>query len=813
MLLKRFHGVLVAVLSSMAPDCMAQEQACPVNLNFAAGTLVNWSVSTGLVNGLTIDYPLPNSGLASVQEYTIATTGIKVNRISTVDHFGKFPTVPIINGYTYQYSVQLGSTATSHDLGGGRRAPGGFTRKISYRINVPQGDRSVPYTITYAYALVLENGTHNSIDQPLFKATLQTRDSVVYCASPRYYLPTFSNTGSQNGSGFTTDATLDTAAALANGFTNSPEYFLSYSNRDNDAGNLQQDVWTKNWTEVTFDLSPYRGQSVTLSFEADNCTPGAHFAYAYVALRNSCGGLEISGAPTACINSTMTYSIPALPDASYQWSVPSGWSIESGASTNIIRAHVGSSNGYIVVRQRNSCTNLTDSFLVTTTQPTVAGKVTGDNSVCGGINNTVLRLTGRQGAVLDWLYTSDGVSWQRSGNQSDQFSVLNLGQTRRYAALVQNGPGCTIDTSEPAQITVYAPTVGGTIRASSLDICLGETRSPVLQLQGQTGDVANWQMSQDLAVWTSMRPAYLQTAYQTGPINTTTSYRVIVKNGVCPADTSAPATISFHPIPAPEGYIDPDSGFLCFGSSLPLTATITRGTSYTWSNSTLLHAPETGTVPSVPFTVNASASPTASTRIILSVFNRGCPTAFTDTLSIFVTPPIVVAAGKDTAVVIGQPVPLRAGVNTPDANSFSWLPATGLNNPRLADPVGNYNSSGDYRYVVTATTPAGCSGSDTLLVKVYASRPDIFVPNAFTPNGDGRNDQLAPICVGISQLQYFRIFNRWGQLVFSTTSMGNGWDGSIGGLAQAPGTYVYSVQGVDFNGRLIAKKGSLVLLR
>lgn len=810
---RRYHGLLVAVLFCTAMNGLAQDQACPLNLNFSAGTLSNWLVSTGLVRGLSTTYPLPNPGLNAVTEYSIPTIGVKVITNSSIDKFGKFPTIPVVNGYAYKYSVQLGSTATSHELGGGQRAPGGFTRTITYRIDVPAGDRAVPYTITYAYALVLENGTHNSIDQPLFKATLKTRDSIVYCASPQYYLPTFANTGAQNGNQFTTDATLDTAAALANGFTNSKELFLSYANRDNEEGTLLQDVWTKSWTEVTFDLSPYRGQQVTLSFEADNCTPGAHFAYAYVALRNNCGGLEISGPPTACTNSMMTYSIPALPDASYQWSVPAGWAIESGGSTNIIQAKIGAGSGYIVVRQRNSCTNLTDSMLVTTTRPTIAGKVVGDNSVCGGINSTTLSLTGRQGKVVDWIYSADGVSWTSVGMQADQYTAQNLGQSRRYAALVQNGPGCTIDTSNAAQIMVYANTVAGTLKSSSMDICIGETRSPVIRLQGQTGDVVNWQMSQDLANWTNMTPAYQQTDYQTGPLSATTAYRAIVKNGVCPADTSAPATITFHPIPAPEGHIDPDSGFLCFGSSLPFSATITRGTNYSWSGSNLLQTPESGTVPNVPYTVDAIASPASTTRLVLSVFNQGCPTAYTDTLSLSVTPPIVVNAGKDTAVIIGQTVPFGASVNTPDANRFSWLPATGLSDPRIADPVGSYSGSGDYRYVVTATTPAGCSGTDTILVKVFATQPDIFIPNAFTPNGDGRNDQLKPICVGISQLQYFRVYNRWGQLVFSTTSMSKGWDGMAGGLAQGPGTYIFTVQGVDFNGRLIAKKGSLVLLR
>ena len=83
--------------------------------------------------------------------------------------------IPTINGYAYGYSVKIGSPATSFDLHSTSPNPGGFTRAITYTINVPAGPVTVPYTMTYAYAMVLENGTHNSNEQPLFKAILKTR--------------------------------------------------------------------------------------------------------------------------------------------------------------------------------------------------------------------------------------------------------------------------------------------------------------------------------------------------------------------------------------------------------------------------------------------------------------------------------------------------------------------------------------------------------------------------------------------------------------------------------------------------------------
>ena len=74
---------------------------------------------------------------------------------------------------------------------------------------------------------------------------------------------------------------------------------------------------------------------------------------------------------------------------------------------------------------------------------------------------------------------------------------------------------------------------------------------------------------------------------------------------------------------------------------------------------------------------------------------------------------------------------------------------------------------------------AGCVDSAHVSVKVFKTNPYVFVPTAFTPNGDGLNDDVKPIAVGVKQIKYFSIYNRWGQLVFKTTTNGQGWDGTI----------------------------------
>ena len=792
----------------------SQLQSCPANINFSAGSISDWSAQTGLRGTSNSQpYPAPNGGVSNIPEYHIPATGIQVITTSTNDLYGGFPTIPTINGYAYNYSVKIGSTNNSYDYnvatGGQNGNPGGFTRSITYLINVPAGPVTVPYTMTYAYAMVLENGTHNSNEQPLFKATLTANNNVISCASPEYYLPTFNN--AQGGGG--TGATLDTATAIANGFSNSPVLFFSHAG----AGGFLQDVWTKGWTEVTFDLSPYRGQLVTLTFESDNCTPGAHFAYAYVALRNTCAGLLISGDTIACTNNSLTYSVPSLGGATYSWTIPPGWTINSGNNSNIINVTAGNSGGFITANEINSCANLKDTIAVSTTAPTIAGTVTSNNTVCSGTNSTLLNLNGQSGNILNWISSTDGTNWNSipGTTGSLNYSALNLDSTTLYSVVVQNGPACKMDTSTAATVVVDPKSVGGILDPSSTVACLGQSANTLFTLSGNTGSVINWQLSNDSTNWSNFSPTYTNTTYAVNNIATTTEYRVIVQSGVCPADTSSMATISLLNVPFPSATISPVLSDICYGKSIQLNANINIGTSYSWSNSNTLTNQGNGNLTSVPAAISATAMPSQTTQYVLSINNAGCPNPLLDTFTVNVSPPIIVFAGNDTSIVANQPLQLNATVNDSAANIWTWIPSTGLNSTNIPNPIAILNQTvGDYiTYTVRASDLAGCYGEANINVTIFKTGPQIFVPSAFTPNGDGRNDIIRPICVGIRQLNYFRIYNRWGQLVYSTSEIGKGWDGMINGMPQSTANYVYMVQGIDYLGHVIIGKGNVVLIR
>jgi gliding motility-associated-like protein len=198
---------------------------------------------------------------------------------------------------------------------------------------------------------------------------------------------------------------------------------------------------------------------------------------------------------------------------------------------------------------------------------------------------------------------------------------------------------------------------------------------------------------------------------------------------------------------------------------------------------------------------------------VLSIENNGCPNFLQDTFHINVIPQIVVNAGNDTSVVIGEPLQFNAKSNDSTEDIFAWTPATDLSNPNIPDPVGNYGSNIDtITYLVKATDAFGCYGEAKVSVRVFKTLPDIFVPNAFTPGKDIDNI-FRPIPVGISSLRFFRVYNRWGQLVYSTSQAGQGWDGNLDGKPQDSGTFVWMVEGVDYLGKVIFKKGTMVLIR
>jgi gliding motility-associated-like protein len=165
-------------------------------------------------------------------------------------------------------------------------------------------------------------------------------------------------------------------------------------------------------------------------------------------------------------------------------------------------------------------------------------------------------------------------------------------------------------------------------------------------------------------------------------------------------------------------------------------------------------------------------------------------------------------------------VPLQLNARNLGNNcSYLWSPATGLNLTTVIDPVFQFDSPMEYTITISPSGNTNCPVIDTLFVDLIAGRPspaqpsDIFVPNAWTPNGDGHNDLLRPICIRIQEIKFFRIFNRWGQLMFETKTITDGWNGIYKGRPQVMDVYTWTLEAIGMDGAYYRKSGNSVLLR
>jgi gliding motility-associated-like protein len=275
-----------------------------------------------------------------------------------------------------------------------------------------------------------------------------------------------------------------------------------------------------------------------------------------------------------------------------------------------------------------------------------------------------------------------------------------------------------------------------------------------------------------------------------------TNYTVVASIGSCTARDD----VFVNTIPYPGANAGPDMN-ICYNTTTQLNASI-NGIRFTWTPTSYL---------SDPNILNPVAFPPRTTQYILSAYDTlGCPKPGRDTLIVIVNKKIIAFAGRDTTVVINQPLQFQGTGGT----NYFWSPSTGLNNVNISNPVGVYGPETDsIRYKLIVSDSTGCADSAYVTVYVFKTSPYVFVPTAFTPNNDGLNDVVRPIAVGIKQINYFVIYNRWGERVYYTTANRQGWNGSHNGKLQGSGVFVWMVSAVDYLDRPFFLKGTVTLIR
>ena len=263
---------------------------------------------------------------------------------------------------------------------------------------------------------------------------------------------------------------------------------------------------------------------------------------------------------------------------------------------------------------------------------------------------------------------------------------------------------------------------------------------------------------------------------------------------------SATRNVTVHPTPAADFSVQP----VCENLRVPV---INRTFNNTASTINYLWDFGNGHLDNV-MTPNYSYPAGGKYTVRLTVSTVQCPVSF-NTKSIDVAietvKPGIVYPDKDAA--FNYPEPLQA---RQFGNSVIWTPPTNLNNRFSFTPI--FNGITPQLYTIQIKTSTGCLTVDTQLVKTH-KKIDIYVPTGFTPNGNGVNDRLRPVLVGFSKVNYFRIYNRWGKLLFSMNSDQPGWDGKVNNKPAEMQTVVWMIEAVDVDGKVHNRQGTTVVIR
>lgn len=434
--------------------------------------------------------------------------------------------------------------------------------------------------------------------------------------------------------------------------------------------------------------------------------------------------------------------------------------------------NMGIGNHWVKIRDADC----TDSILVTITQAfpdLLIANISTTPASCSGAADGTITITGSGGNGV-YTYSNDGINFQTSN------TVNSTGGA--HTVSIKDGNGCI--TTQLVNVP-YDNSISVDAGADDT-ICNGASY--------QIRTISN----ADNFSWTptsSLDDPTLKMPFASPSV--TTKYYVTATTGACVYIDSILLTVRIAPIPDAG-----DDIAVCYGKTIQLSGS--GGIRYQWSPATHFISPTTSQNPDVKARENISY------YLMVTDINN-CRSLLPDTVNVSVTEAVRIFAGNDTIAAIGQPIQLnvretgQAGVTR-----YSWTPASLLSNGNIFNPIASLTA--DQRFLVTGTTAAGCEGMDDILVKVYKG-PEIYVPSGFTPNNDGLNDVLKPIPVGIKVLRYFRVYNRWGQLIFSTQEPGKGWDGRYRGMEQTSGTFVWMAEGIDYKGNTVTRRGTVSILR
>jgi gliding motility-associated-like protein len=397
------------------------------------------------------------------------------------------------------------------------------------------------------------------------------------------------------------------------------------------------------------------------------------------------------------------------------------------------------------------------------------------------------------GQNLLWYSTATGGT---GSSTAPTPNTSTIGSTNYYV-------GQTVNNCESgrALITVVvSQQVGAKIALGSMTFCQYDTITVTNDTTNSPSAMYSWNFDGGIIVSGSGAGPYLVT-WDTDGQKTVT---LTVTNGNCSSSDSKQITVK--PAPPAEFSLKEDA---CIDEVLTVQAAWNSlsNSSYTWNfgDATVING-------SGPGAYKLKWTTPGEKAISLQTFGGGCKSKlFTDTLTIHESPAAKIEAVSKTNVCSGEPITLRA--QTPSANTdytYVWSPQEFFAINGQNETIAKVGTSG-FIYLLVSD-PYGCEAKDSVMINADACC-EVNLPDAFSPNNDGKNDVFRIITIGYHQLASFRVVNRWGQTVFETGDERSGWDGNFGGAPQPVGTYFYYVRYKCGSEDMIEKKGEVTLIR
>ncbi len=421
---------------------------------------------------------------------------------------------------------------------------------------------------------------------------------------------------------------------------------------------------------------------------------------------------------------------------------------------------------------------LEDTVLVNV-NPLPAVAVSGRNDICRG---ETIELVVSGGGTYVWTPV-DELSCNTCANPTLQPDSSDV-----YQVVVTTAFGCM----DSATHTVNVHDIPTVSTIDDLTICAGDN----IQLTSNEtlASSIEWTPALDLSDANALSPIL-------SPKQTTTyTITVFTDNGCSASDDVAVNVID-------KVMIGLDAvGELCYGESIQLNTEViqagNQGVSYVWNPVNYFNEQNTP---------NPILTPDTTRTYTLIAYSGSC-VPDTQKVTVVVNPLPVLADVEPIRVVEGTPVSLNMPVLSGEANTYSWSPNYNLSCSDCERPSLIANQT--ERYSLLITDEKGCQDENDVVVDVIGRcGDDIFVPNTFSPNRDGKNDVLRIRGLTDNGLKSFRIFDRWGNLIFETNDINEGWNGVYNGMLLDPGVFVYHFEAICTNGLTVSRYGNVTLIK